>query len=142
MEKFQQLNEEAIKNYRIADHILNKTYPLLKDTRMLVGVTENIFLALTNAVWTKTFQIFRPPIIVGLLGPGSGYHLKRMDGFVQPGLSIAVHIIFSPDYRIKIANFHWIRVRSIAVVIESDLNPKNKSIALIVQIIGDWTGDE
>jgi len=50
MEKFQLLKEEALKNYRIADHILNVTYPLIKDTKLLLGVTENLFLALTQAM--------------------------------------------------------------------------------------------
>ncbi|MBR9683331.1 hypothetical protein GOV03_02215 [Candidatus Woesearchaeota archaeon] len=50
MEKFQLLREEALKNYRIADHMLTVTYPLLQDTKLLVGVTENLFLALTQAM--------------------------------------------------------------------------------------------
>ena len=50
MEKFQELQENAKKNYRIADHMLNVTYPLLKDTKLLLGVTENLFLALMNSM--------------------------------------------------------------------------------------------
>ena len=50
MEKFQLLREEALKNYRIADHMLNVTYPLIQDTKLLLGVTQNIFLTLTQAM--------------------------------------------------------------------------------------------
>lgn len=50
MEKFQLLREEASKNYRMADHMLSVTYPLIQDTKLLLGVTENIFLALVQAM--------------------------------------------------------------------------------------------
>lgn len=50
MEKFQLLREEALKNYRMADHMLNVTYPLIKDTKILLGVTENLFLTLTQSM--------------------------------------------------------------------------------------------
>lgn len=50
MEKFQLLREEALKNYRMADHMLNVTYPLIKDTKLLLGVTDSLFLAFTQAM--------------------------------------------------------------------------------------------
>ena len=50
MEKFQLLREEALKNYRMADHILTVTYPLVQDTKLLLGVADNLFLSLTNAM--------------------------------------------------------------------------------------------
>jgi len=50
MEKFQSLREEALKNYRMADHMLNVTYPLIQDTKLLLGVTNNLFLALSHAL--------------------------------------------------------------------------------------------
>ena len=50
MEKFQSLRKESFKNYQVADHILTVTYPLLKDTKLLLGVTDNLFLALNNAM--------------------------------------------------------------------------------------------
>jgi len=50
MEKFQELRETAKKKVQLADHILTQTYPLVKDTKLLLVVIENIFLALTNAV--------------------------------------------------------------------------------------------
>ena len=50
MEKFQLLRQESFKNYHVADHILTVTYPLIKDTKLLLGVTDNMFLALNNAM--------------------------------------------------------------------------------------------
>lgn len=50
MEKFQLLKEEALKNYRMADHMLNVTFPLVHDTKLLLGVTENLFLAFAQAM--------------------------------------------------------------------------------------------
>ncbi len=50
METFQVLRQEANKAYRMADHLLNVTYPLIKDTKLLVSVTENIFLTLDKAM--------------------------------------------------------------------------------------------
>ncbi|MFH1682187.1 MAG: hypothetical protein ABIA37_00160 [Candidatus Woesearchaeota archaeon] len=50
MEKFQLLKEEALKNYRMADHMLNVTYPLVHDTKLLLGVADNLFLALTHTL--------------------------------------------------------------------------------------------
>ena len=50
MEKFQLLREEAHKNYRMADHMLNVTYPLIQDTKLLLGVTQNLFQSLSLAM--------------------------------------------------------------------------------------------
>jgi hypothetical protein len=50
MEKFQLLRENAAKNYRMADHMLNVTYPLIKDTKLLLGITDNLFLTLNQAM--------------------------------------------------------------------------------------------
>ena len=50
MEKFQELREEALKNLKNADHMLGVTYPLIGDTKILLNVADNIFLALTNAM--------------------------------------------------------------------------------------------
>ena len=50
MEKFQLLRQESLKNYQVADHILTVTFPLIKDTKLLLGVTDNMFSALTNAM--------------------------------------------------------------------------------------------
>lgn len=50
MEEFQQYREQAKKNIRAADHILSVTYPLVKDTKLLLGVTENLLLALNNTI--------------------------------------------------------------------------------------------
>ncbi len=50
MEKFQALREEALKNLKNADHLLSVTYPLIGDSKILLNVADNIFLALTNAM--------------------------------------------------------------------------------------------
>jgi len=50
MEKFQEAGEKAVQNLKIADHMLCVTYPLVKDNKLLMSITENIFLSLTNAM--------------------------------------------------------------------------------------------
>jgi len=50
MEDFQAAIEGAKKRIKIADHILDSTFPLVKDPRLLMGVMENTFLALSNAM--------------------------------------------------------------------------------------------
>lgn len=50
MEKFQLSRQEALKKYQIAEHMLEVTYPLIQDTKLLLGVTQNLFLALTQAM--------------------------------------------------------------------------------------------
>ena len=50
MEIFQQARDKAKRNIHIADHMLSVTYPLVKDTKLLLAIIENIFLAYTNAM--------------------------------------------------------------------------------------------
>lgn len=50
MELHEEALETAKKNIKIADHMLSVTYPLVKDTKLLLAIIENIFLAYTNAV--------------------------------------------------------------------------------------------
>ncbi len=50
MEEFQLLREKAKNRIQIADHMLTMTYPLVKDTKLLLVIMENIFLALTCAM--------------------------------------------------------------------------------------------
>jgi hypothetical protein len=47
---FQAYKRKASRNIEIGDHLLTVTYPLLKDSKLLLGVLENIFLALTNSM--------------------------------------------------------------------------------------------
>lgn len=61
MEKFQELREIAKKKLKLADHILTMTYPVVKDSKLLLGVLENLFLSLTNAMgsvlhYERTFK--------------------------------------------------------------------------------------
>lgn len=50
MEKFQEARDKALKNLKIADHMVSVTYPLLKDNRLLLAATENLFLSVSNAM--------------------------------------------------------------------------------------------
>ena len=50
MEKYQSAIEKAKKNIQIADHMLTVTYPLVKDTKLLLAIMENIFLSMANAM--------------------------------------------------------------------------------------------
>lgn len=65
MENFQEAREKAVKYIKIADHMLNHTYPLIKDSRLLLAALENTFLALTNSVasllyYERTFKSIPP----------------------------------------------------------------------------------
>ena len=52
MEKYQAAQASALKNLKVADHILHVTFPLLQDPKLLVGVLHNVFLALTQTMTT------------------------------------------------------------------------------------------
>lgn len=55
MEKFLELRQRAEKNLKIAEHMLLVTFPLVKDSKLLLGVVDNIFLGLTNAMSSVVF---------------------------------------------------------------------------------------
>lgn len=50
MEKFQEASEQAKRNFKIADHMLSVTFPLVKDTKLLLAIVENLFLTYTNSI--------------------------------------------------------------------------------------------
>ncbi len=50
MDKIVEYQDKAVKNLKIADHILTQTYPSLKDPKLLLAVVENLFLAINNAL--------------------------------------------------------------------------------------------
>ena len=50
MEAYHHLKNEAQKKITLADHMLFVTYPLIKDSKLLLAVIENVFLALTSSV--------------------------------------------------------------------------------------------
>lgn len=56
MEKFQLLREEALDNFKKADHMLTVTYPMIGDTRILLNVADNIFLSLTKAMSSVVYH--------------------------------------------------------------------------------------
>lgn len=50
MDKVKETRDKALRNIKIADHMLTQTYPSVKDPKLLLSVLENIFLSLTNAM--------------------------------------------------------------------------------------------
>lgn len=50
MERFVQYKDKARRNIQLADHMLTMTYPLVKDPKILLGVLENLFMAVTNSI--------------------------------------------------------------------------------------------
>ena len=42
--------DKAVKNIRIADHMINVTYDVVKEPKLLLSILDNIFLAMTNAM--------------------------------------------------------------------------------------------
>ena len=50
MDRVNEARDKAIRNLKIADHMLTQTYPSVKDPRILLSVLENLFLAMTNAM--------------------------------------------------------------------------------------------
>jgi len=50
MEQFQEAIQKANQKLKIADHMIFMTYPLVKDSKLLLSIIQNIFLALTNAM--------------------------------------------------------------------------------------------
>lgn len=42
--------EKALQQYRIAEHLLNTTFPLMKDSKLLMGIIHNISASLEFAV--------------------------------------------------------------------------------------------
>ena len=50
MEVYQRLRQEAKRKISLADHMLSVTYPLVRDSKLLLAVLENLFLALTHTM--------------------------------------------------------------------------------------------
>jgi len=50
MEQFQEAIQKANQKLKIADHMIFMTYPLVKDSKLLLSIIQNIFLALTSAM--------------------------------------------------------------------------------------------
>jgi len=65
MEEFQLARDRAHSKFKMADHMLTQTYPLVKDPKLLVAVLENLFLSLTNGMaallyYDRTFKRIPP----------------------------------------------------------------------------------
>ena len=50
MEKFQEARQNAIKYLKTADHMVSVTYNVVKDTKLLVAILENLNLALQETM--------------------------------------------------------------------------------------------
>ena len=50
MEKHEEAIGKSKKKFQLADHMLNVTYPLIQDTKLLLPIIENIFLSMANAM--------------------------------------------------------------------------------------------
>lgn len=50
MSNYEKYIREASRTFKIADHMISVTYPLVKDTKLLLAVLENINLTLTNSI--------------------------------------------------------------------------------------------
>ncbi|MFH1181641.1 MAG: hypothetical protein V1702_01665 [Candidatus Woesearchaeota archaeon] len=50
MDKVEEARSEAKSRLLAADHMATFTYPVINDSRMLMGIVENIFLALTGSL--------------------------------------------------------------------------------------------
>ncbi len=56
MERFQIARELALKYLKAADHMLTQTYPLVKDTKLLIAVLNNIFISAENTMDTMLYH--------------------------------------------------------------------------------------
>jgi len=50
MEKFHKLIKEANSTFNTADHLTYVTYPLVKETRLIITIIENLYTAATKAM--------------------------------------------------------------------------------------------
>ncbi len=50
MDEYQQARDLARKHLKIADHMLTQTFPLVKDTKLLLAVSDNLFEAVKRGM--------------------------------------------------------------------------------------------
>ncbi len=50
MEKYHELFLKSKKTFNTADHLTYITYPLIKDVKVIISITENIYLSVVNAM--------------------------------------------------------------------------------------------
>ena len=50
MEEYSEERESALKKIRVADHMLNMTFPIVQDPKILMAVLENIFLSMEHSI--------------------------------------------------------------------------------------------
>ncbi len=50
MEKFQDCSQQANKFFNTADHLTYITFPLVKEIKLMITITENLYFAVMNAM--------------------------------------------------------------------------------------------
>jgi hypothetical protein len=50
MNQYEEYLREASRTFKVADHMISVTYPLVKDNKLLLAILENICLSLTNSI--------------------------------------------------------------------------------------------
>lgn len=50
MEKFQEAREKALKSLKTADHMVSVTYAVVKDTKLLIAILDNLNIALQETM--------------------------------------------------------------------------------------------
>lgn len=98
MEQYQELREKARKNVQVADHMLTMSYPMLKDSKILLSVATNLLQATENALTAvlEYERLFKriPPYHETLQGKIDVFRDKVMRnyGFDQKGLKLATDL--------------------------------------------------
>ncbi|MEK6812941.1 MAG: hypothetical protein AABX86_02385 [Nanoarchaeota archaeon] len=66
MQTFQRLVDESNKAFQTADHLTYSTFPLVRDAKLLLVITENLFAALTKGMEAMVYyeKLYKriPPI--------------------------------------------------------------------------------
>ena len=82
MEQFLITYEQSLRHLRVAEHILTVTHPLLQDPKLLLGVIDNLFLALKNALKALLLYDYAhkniPPFVDDLDGQLRMFQVKSM----------------------------------------------------------------
>ena len=50
MDTYKELQKKSLIHINNADHLLTQTYPIVNDPKLLIAVTNNIYLAITNMI--------------------------------------------------------------------------------------------
>jgi len=50
MESFQIFKTQAVEKFKVADHLISTTYPMIREPKLLVSVIENLYAALELSI--------------------------------------------------------------------------------------------